>query len=123
MKITSSNLRLEGLKFHAFHGVLDQERKVGGEYVVDLILDNIGITAAETDNLDDTVNYAAIIETVRDEMEGPSDLIEHVAWRIARALLKRFGSISSGSISVTKVHPPVQAVMRGATYHLSFERD
>ena len=119
----TSSLRLEGLKFYAFHGVLDQERKVGGEYIVDLILDNIGITATETDNLDDTLNYAAIIDTVRSEMERPSELIEHVAGRIARALLKQFPIISSGSISVTKVHPPVQAVMTGAAYSLSFERD
>ncbi len=123
MKIKSTVLNLTGLKFHAFHGVLDQEKKVGGEYIVDIQLENIGTRAAETDNLDDTVNYASIIDTVKVEMAQPSELIEHVAGRIARSILNRFPSVNSGTVSITKVHPPVPSVMSGAKFTLIFERD
>ena len=118
----SSTLCIKGLKFYAFHGVLEQERKVGGEYLVDIFLDNVGLAATETDRLDDTVNYAAIVELTAREMEQPSDLIEHVAGRIVDSILRNFSTIESGMVSVTKVHPPIQTPLSGATFTLIFAR-
>ena len=36
MKITQSSIRLHDMRFYAYHGVMEQERRVGGEYLVSL---------------------------------------------------------------------------------------
>ena len=123
MRILSSTLTLNGLKFHAYHGVLDQERLVGGEFIVDLSLNVIGMGALYSDSLGDTINYSAIIDVIRHEMSIPSSLIEHVAGRIARALLKSFSTITVGTITVTKVHPPVSTPISGASVSITFSRN
>ena len=119
----SSTLCIKGMKFYAFHGVLEQERKIGGEYLVDVSIDNVGLKAADSDQLEDTVNYAAIVDIVAREMEKPSDLIEHVAGRIVNAILQKFTVIKSGSVSITKVHPPIQTPLSGAAFTLNFSRE
>ena len=38
MNLKNSYIHLRGLRFHAFHGVMAQERMVGNDYEVDLRL-------------------------------------------------------------------------------------
>ena len=111
------------MAFYAYHGVLDQERAVGGEYWVDLTLypDNIG-AAVQDDRLDGTVNYAEAYEIVRREMAQPSALLEHVGGRIARSLFAAFGSLQHIEVEVCKVNPPMGAACQGASVKLVFER-
>jgi dihydroneopterin aldolase len=66
--------------------------------------------AAESDNLNDTLNYADIYEIVADEMSIPSELLENVAGRIVKAIEKRFPELSSFSVRVSKKKPPVDGV-------------
>ena len=65
--------------------------------------------ALHSDGLSDTINYAEVYETVKSEMAIPSDLLEHVAGRIIRALQARFPKITGGKIAVTKKRPPIAA--------------
>jgi len=122
MNITSSSITLERLRFYAFHGVLPQERRVGGDYVVSLTADCDITRAAESDCVDDTVNYAAVYAVVKREMMVPSQLLEHVAARIARAVMSEFGEVSRVSIALTKCNPPMGADGDGATVRLTMER-
>ena len=97
------------MHFYAYHGVLPQERTVGNEYCVDLTLFYPFEAALHSDGLSDTINYAEVYETVKSEMAIPSDLLEHVAGRIIRALQARFPKITGGKIAVTKKRPPIAA--------------
>ena len=36
MRITSSYISLRNVRFHAFHGVMPQERKVGADFLVNV---------------------------------------------------------------------------------------
>lgn len=122
MKLTQTAIRLRRISFYAYHGVLDQERTVGGEYWVDLTLypDNIG-AAVQDDRLDGTVNYAEAYEIVRREMAQPSALLEHVGGRIAQALFAAFPALLRIEVEVCKVNPPIGAVCEGASVKLVFE--
>ena len=79
---------LRGLRFHARHGVAEQERRVGNEFTVDLRLETDLGRAAQTDRVDDTVDYGAVHRAVAQEMATPSRLLEHAAARLARRLLR-----------------------------------
>ena len=108
MKPTNMYIHLKGLKIYAYHGVLPQENKIGAEYTIDLQLKTDFTKAADTDQLEGTVNYAAVFETVKAEMAVPSKLREHVSCRIARRLLLDF-RIEEVKIALYKQNPPMGA--------------
>ena len=102
-------IRLEGMKFYAYHGVLPQENLVGANYYIDLKLKTDFSHAAETDELEGTVNYADIHAAVKEEMRITSQLLEHVCQRIARRIFHGFPTIESIDISLFKENPPMGA--------------
>ena len=109
MQANHMYIRLEGMKFYAYHGVLPQENLVGANYYIDLRLKTDFSRAAETDELEGTVNYADIHAAVKEEMQITSQLLEHVCQRIARRLLHDFPTIETIDISLFKENPPMGA--------------
>ena len=103
-------IELEGMEFKAYHGCLEQEKVRGNQFIVDFRGELDLSAAAESDNLDDTLNYGEIYEIVADEMSVPSELLENVAGRIVKAIEKRFPELSSFSVRVSKKRPPVDGV-------------
>ena len=102
-------IELKGLQFYAFHGVLPQEKEVGSYFYLDLKLKTDFTHAAETDELEGTVNYADIHAAIKEEMKITSQLLEHVCQRIARRLLHDFPTIETIDISLFKENPPMGA--------------
>jgi len=99
-------IELKEMNFHAYHGVMEQERKVGNTYTVDLKIYFDFREAMRTDNIKDTINYASVYEIVKQEMAIPSQLIEHVAGRILQRLRDDFPSIQLIEIRLAKKNPP-----------------
>ncbi len=102
MKIFINDIRI-----YAYHGVLPQERVVGGWFLVSIEVESKEESATRTDDLADTMNYASIADIVREEMAQPSQLLEHVAGRIARRLLNELPKLTHVGVSVTKENPPI----------------
>ena len=109
MQANHMYIRMEGMKFYAFHGVLPQENLVGANYYIDLKLKTDFSRAAETDELEGTVSYADIYTSVKEEMNMPSKLLEHVCQRIARRIFHDFPTIETVDISLFKENPPMGA--------------
>ncbi len=111
------------VRFHAFHGVMPQERKVGAEFAVSL---RVGVDlsrAVESDNVEDTLNYATLYEVVKKEMIIPSRLLEHVAGRIGKAVFSHFPQVESADVVITKQNPPMGADCNGASVELHLIND
>ena len=105
-------LELEGMEFRAYHGCLEREKIAGNDFVVDFRGELDMEAAAESDRLEDGVNYALIYEVVAEEMAKPSDLLENVAGRIVKALESRFPEFVSFSVRVSKKRPPVNGIVQ-----------
>ena len=105
-------IELEGMEFKAFHGCLEEERLNGNIFTVDFKGELPLSAAAESDALEDTLNYAGIYDIVAKEMSVPSDLLEHVAGRIVKALENEFPQLKSFSVRVSKMNPPVNGAVR-----------
>lgn len=103
----NTSIELNRMHFFAYHGVSSQERRVGNDYEVSLRVRYPFEQAMVSDNLDDTLNYAALYALVAAEMARPSALLEHVAGRICRALSERFPAIIGGTLRVAKLTPPI----------------
>ena len=68
----------------------------------------------QSDEVGDTLNYAALYEVVKTEMMQPSHLLEHVAGRIVSAIEKQFPLVTSIDLELTKQNPPMGADCEGA---------
>ena len=122
MRFDKGYILLRDLRFHAFHGVLPQERLVGGNFVVDLRVGYPLAQAMTSDRVDDTLNYASLYALVEREMQQPSSLLEHVAGRIAQAIAKTFPEALSIDLTLTKQNPPMGADCKGAGVEIHFEK-
>ena len=122
MKLDKGYILLSDLRFHAFHGVLPQERLVGGNFVVDLRVGYPLAQAMTFDQVDDTLNYASLYALVEREMQQTSSLLEHVAGRIAQAIAKTFPQALSIDLTLTKQNPPMGADCKGAGVEMHFVR-
>jgi dihydroneopterin aldolase len=122
VKITGSKIYLDDIRFYAYHGVMEQERQVGGEYLVSLAIETDLSEAVHTDDLADTVNYAALYALIEREMSVPSKLLEHVAGRIGQRSLEEFDKIATLTVRVTKQNPPIGADCKGASVEIKMTR-
>jgi len=113
-----SAILLNNMHFFAYHGVLPQESLVGNEFVVNLTLQVDISRAMQSDEVEDTVNYAEVYEAVKQEMQQPSKLLEHVAGRISHRLLHDFPLIQQVDIVVEKLNPPLGADIHSAAVKL-----
>ena len=123
MRVESGYIVLEKVRFHAFHGVMPQERKVGADFLVTLRLGYDLTKAMQTDDVKDTLNYAEVYRVVQEEMEKPSALLEHVAGRIANALQRQFPDVQSIDLKLMKQNPPMGADGEGAGVELHLIND
>lgn len=112
-------IELEEMRFWAFHGCLESEREKGNLFLVDFKGRMDFSKAAENDSLEDTVNYALIYEAVKEEMSKPSDLLEHVAGRIVKAIGEKFPEFTEFTVRVSKRRPPVGGPVQWARITLS----
>ena len=122
MHLTESYICLKELRFHAFHGVMPQERRVGGYFLVSLKVGYPLEKAVGSDDVADTLNYAELYELVKREMLQPSNLLEHVVGRIAGAIETAFTEVTSVEVKITKVNPPMGSDGKGAEVICRFEK-
>lgn len=113
---------LNGMKFYAYHGVFEAEKQLGQVFIVDATLHVDLKAAGETDDLNETVHYGMVYEAIKAEMAVPSDLLEHVAERIANKLLTAFQKIESLSIRITKQNPPIDGYYDGVGIEIERKR-
>jgi len=112
MKVT---IKLNAMKFYAYHGILLQETKVGNYFLVDISYSCPSENACLSDDLNDTISYAAIYDVVKTEMDRPSKLLEHITKRISTALKSAFPDLTYLLISVSKMNPPLGGEVQSAS--------
>jgi len=122
MTIVAGKISLDDMRFYAYHGVMEQERRVGGEYSVSLTVEADLTNAARTDDVADTINYAELYELVKREMAMPSKLLEHVAARIGQRAIEADERITAVTVKVTKLNPPMGGDSKGASVELKLTR-
>lgn len=109
MRATDMYIQMKGIQLYAFHGVSPQETSVGANFHIDLSLKTNFSRAAQTDDLKDTVSYADVYQSIKEEMKIPSKLLEHVCERIAYRLFYDFPTVEEIDISLAKENPPMGA--------------
>ena len=103
----ADEITLTGLRVFGRHGVYEDERRVGQDFIVDFTLRMDTRRAAETDDVSDTVHYGEAAEKVAAIVGGePVDLLETLAARIADRLLG-YEIVESARVTVHKPQAPI----------------
>ena len=114
----TSKLTIEGIECYAFHGCLNEETKIGGNFRVDVVFEMDFSKAIEKDDLSETIDYVLIHKIVREQMAIPSKLIEHVCGRISKILQGQISGAGTVSVTVTKFNPPVNGQVQKTTFNI-----
>lgn len=114
---------LEGLEFHAYHGIYPDERSSGNKFEVDISVNTSFEESAFHDELSGTINYEDIYAIVKTEMEKPSKLLESVAHAIAQKILKTFEAASNAEVAISKFNPPIGGVCKKAKVSVDLQRN
>lgn len=118
----NGKVALEGLEFHAFHGVYPHERESGNFFEVDITVETDFSDAATSDELEGTVNYEELFKIIKEEMEKPSKLLETVAENVVTDVMNRFPSAFAVEFKISKLNPPIGGKCKKATVTLSKRR-
>ncbi len=103
-----SSIHLKDIKIYAFHGCLEEEEKIGSDYVVNLNVKTNLHQAAISDDLEDTLDYVMLHAIVKEQMAIRSKLLEHVAQRILDEIFEKANQdILEARVTVAKINPPI----------------
>ncbi len=110
------------MEFHAFHGCLEHEQTLGNTFLVSVGMELDTSLAGKTDELEQTLNYQLVYDVLKQEMEVPSKLIEHVGQRILDAILNQFSQIQALEVKLSKLAPPLGGKVEKVSIILSKKR-
>ena len=98
-------IRLNKLKFFAYHGVHSEEAIVGNEFEVSIL-----ISFSESKKivaLNDTLNYVEVFNAVKNLFAIPEQLLETLAQKISEEIYKIDNRVSSINITIDKLNAPI----------------
>lgn len=100
-------ITLTGLRVHGRHGLFEQERRDGQEFVVDAELEIATEAAAKSDDLSDTVDYGDLAQRLAAVVSGePVNLLETLAARLADECLAD-PRVAGATVTVHKPQAPI----------------
>lgn len=113
-------IELKNMEFFAHHGCFEEEQIIGNNFVVNLTVCGDFREAAESDDIDDALNYQELYDVVKEQMAVKSHLLENVAKRIADSLVQRFPQIKKLSLRIDKINPPLGGKIYSSSVTLDY---
>ena len=114
-------ITLKNMDFFGHTGDLPEEKENGQLFTVTAELYFDEIKGAETDRLEDTVNYAEVYDLIKDIVANDnSDLIEHLAKKIADVILDLAPECVKTAVTVSKPEAPLDGIFE--TMQVRIER-
>lgn len=114
-------IRLNNMQFRGHHGCLESERRDGNWFRVDFAYDYDMRKAIKSDDLQHAIDYSAIYELIKADMEEPAHLLEHLAGRMLDLIIDRFPRIEWAELTVTKFNPPLDGKVESTSVTVTYE--
>ncbi len=102
-----AKINIKGMKFYAFHGCFDEEKIVGTHFLVNCSIETAVTQATIDDDLTKTINYQDVYKLIAEQMKISSNLLEHVAGRIIKAIKETFAEVKHVEVEIRKLNPPL----------------
>ncbi len=115
---------IKDLKLFAYHGVNEEEKIKGQNFVFDITVWLDLSVPCDTDNVNDTVSYSKIIKTVSEVFTAEKyDLLEKAAAVVMKALFNEFSAIEECEILLKKPEAPIKADFSYVAVEIRRKRD
>lgn len=116
-------MTLKGMRFYGYHGVFQEENKLGQHFYVDVDLKMDLSKAAETDELHYTLDYAELYVVIEKIIEGPPfKLIEALTAHLANQIIEHYTMVDEVTVRLTKPNPPFKVQFDGVTIEMTRKR-
>ncbi|MCR9152814.1 MAG: dihydroneopterin aldolase [Bacteroidetes bacterium] len=115
-------IKVEGIRLYAYHGCLDEEAKIGTDYLVNVQVWGSVDASFSSDDLGKTMDYVSIYAIVEKQMMARAKLIEVVAHRIMLDIFKEMPIVQKAIVEIQKMHPPINGDVRNVSFQLKRKR-
>ena len=112
-------VEVTGIKVRAFHGCIEEEALVGGDFSVDVKVHAPFKIAAETDDLNEAIDYVLVTDIVKEEMAIPAKLIEVVVMRIVKSIQIKFPIATKVEVRLIKHRAPIEVDVKSVSVYLN----
>ena len=114
---------LEGIEFHAYHGVFSEETKLGNRFTVDIHVETDFRKAMLDDDLRSTVDYAKLYKIAKAHMLEPVKLLEHLSHLMILDILKEYPDLKSVIVTIKKHNPALGGVVNFSVVTVTYPED
>jgi len=101
-----AKVSLKGMKFYAFHGYYEFERRVGNNFILDIEVD-VELKGDPRDQIEQTINYEDLYKICEHYMQLRYKLLESVAYDIAKDVKDTFVKVTFVKVTLAKLNPPL----------------
>ena len=112
-------VEVNGISIYAFHGCIDEEALVGGDFTVNVRVHAPFAISAQTDDLNEAIDYVVVTEIVKREMAIRAKLIEVVVMRIVKAIQAKFTIATEVEVTLIKHRAPIESDVKSVAVYLS----
>jgi 7,8-dihydroneopterin aldolase/epimerase/oxygenase len=114
---------IEDLEIYAYHGVAEEEKKLGQIFIVSLQVSADLNTAAVNGDINATINYADVCRAVQKALNTKKyDLIETAALKVIDEIFNSFSNALSVKILLKKPWAPMGYHLKYAAVELERRR-
>ncbi|MCP3382335.1 dihydroneopterin aldolase [Bradyrhizobium sp. CCGUVB4N] len=118
-----TSIKITGLQTYGYHGLFEEERKLGQKFSFDIFADLQEVRTHLSDDLDSSVRYDAVVdEAVQIAGSGKFQTLEALGETIAAGLLRRFDMMDSVTVAVAKSSPPIAHAINQVGVQVSLRR-
>jgi dihydroneopterin aldolase len=103
-------ISLTNLEFFGYHGLYEAEKKLGNQFLVDVVID---FTEPDTilNQLSQTIDYVEVHQLVKKIMATPTSLLETLVCKIADQILIEYVLAEKVFVKITKQKLPIANFM------------
>ncbi len=116
-------IEIKGMKFHSFIGHYDEEKQIGNKFNVDIKVEADCEISAQTDKLENALDYVKLYSTIKEEMQKKCNLLENVIFRLKSIIFKKFSSVKSLELKITKLSPKIGGMVDEVSVIINEKRE
>ena len=119
-----TKLTIKNLEFYAFHGVKEEEKKLGGRYQLDLELYYDAADAIANDKLYYALNFEDILHKIAQELASKNfNLIETLANQLLKIVADNYPILQKATVRIRKFNIPFKGILDYIETEQNFERE
>ena len=103
-----AKVRIHNMMFYGFHGVYEYEREQGQKFYLDVAVETKDDRMAETDDIKDGVDPAAVYDIVKDGVENKRfQMLGALSAHVGDKLLAKYPHFKSVTVNIRKPSVPI----------------